>query len=75
MYGITRDAVNKRITIVFRGTENKLAFGSNWGSNVSINHKEVEIPEVLKGKVDGDQLKFHTGFHSKYNFICMRCLE
>jgi len=76
VYGITRDSANKRITIVFRGTENKNAFVSNWGSNASINHKEVEIPEVLKGKVDGDQLKFHTGFHSKYNLICiMRCLE
>jgi len=74
VYGVTRDSSNKRITIVFRGTENKLAFGSNWRSNASINHKEVEIPEVLKGKIDGDELKFHTGFHSKYDIICMRCL-
>ena len=66
VYGITRDSVNKRITIVFRGTENKNAFLSNWGSNASINHKEVKIPEVLKGKVDGEELKFHTGFHGKY---------
>jgi len=64
VYGVTRDSSNKRITIVFRGTENKLAFGSNWRSNASINHKEVEIPEVLKGKIDGDELKFHTGFHN-----------
>lgn len=86
VYGITRDSINKRITIVFRGTENKLAFSSNWMTNITVTKKTVEVPQMLKGKVDKDKLKFHKGFHdylfnetvdendeagmSKYDQIC-----
>lgn len=66
VYGITRDSINKRITIVFRGTENKLAFGNNWKSNASIAKKRVDLPQTLQGKVDLKRLRFHSGF---YNYI------
>jgi len=65
VYGITRDSINKRITVVFRGTENKLAFKSNWSSNAMIAMKKVDAPEALKGKIQNDYVKFHTGFHGK----------
>jgi hypothetical protein len=61
-----RDSINKRITIVFRGTENKLAFASNWMANLTFTKKTVEAPEMLKGKVDKDKLKFHEGFHGEF---------
>ena len=66
VYGITRDSINKRITIVFRGTENKLAFGNNWKSNASIAKKRVDLPQTLQGKVDLKRLRFHSGFYSKF---------
>ncbi len=68
VYGIVRDSTRKRITISFRGTENKLALVSNWLSNFSIAKKTVDVPDVLK-EVDvlkGDSLYLHTGFHSEY---------
>lgn len=64
VYGIVKDDVKKRINIVFRGTENKLAFGSNWKSNASIFRKKVDVPESLKGKLSKDTWKFHSGFHN-----------
>mmetsp|Transcript_10271 Transcript_10271/g.12997 ORF Transcript_10271/g.12997 Transcript_10271/m.12997 type:complete len:424 (-) Transcript_10271:815-2086(-) len=63
VYGVCKDAINKRITVVFRGT-NDLAFFSNWITNASVARKDVEVPEVLKGKIDAEKLKLHTGFHN-----------
>jgi len=63
VYGVVRDSIKKRIIVVFRGTENKLAFGSNWITNASVAHTDGELPDCLKGKVDGDRLEFHYGFY------------
>ncbi len=69
VYGIVKDAINERIIVVFRGTENELAFSSNWRSNASIFFRKVELPDILKGKLSDDDgtWKFHSGFH-KYLF-------
>lgn len=66
VYGLCRDAVNKRITIAFRGTDSSLAFCSNWRSNLQIRKKRGGIPECLKHELEGDKLSFHSGFYSKF---------
>jgi hypothetical protein len=63
VYGISRDSTNKRIVLVFRGTDMTLAPVSNWKSNLSIFKKEVEVPDVLKGKLSDDNLNLHSGFY------------
>lgn len=67
VYGITKDDVNKRLTIVFRGTENELAFRSNWLSNAAFLKKEYEVPSVLKENDVVESLRLHSGF-GKYVF-------
>ena len=67
VYGVVRDSIKKRIIVVFRGTENKLAFGSNWITNASVAHTDGVLPDCLKGKVDGDRLEFHYGFYGEYD--------
>ena len=62
VYGVTKDSVNKRITLVFRGTENDLAFKTNWGTNAKIIKKKAELPEALQ-QFDG--ISVHSGFYSK----------
>jgi len=64
VYGIMKDDVNKRIVLIFRGTENKLAFWSNWLTNAFIFKTKPKIPEMLEGKFDG--VRIHKGF---YNYI------
>jgi hypothetical protein len=67
VYGVTKDDVNKRITLVFRGTENELAFRSNWLSNVAFLKKEYELPTVLEENNVVESLRLHSGF-GKYVF-------
>jgi len=67
VYGITKDDINKRLTIVFRGTENELAFKSNWLSNVAFLKKEFDLPKVLEENDVVDSLRLHSGF-GKYVF-------
>jgi hypothetical protein len=64
VYGITLDHINKRITVVYRGTVNAFATRKNWLANLSIRKKKVLAPEALKDFGDGT-LSFHTGFHGK----------
>ena len=61
VYGISRDDINKRITVVFRGT-NELG-KKDLETDVSIFQKEVPIPEVLREDVKGKELQWHTGFY------------
>lgn len=65
VYGLCKDVVNRRITVVFRGSDT-LAFWSNWKSNVSIAKKRGIIPESLKNSLEDDNLCFHSGF---YNYL------
>jgi len=67
VYGVGKDDFNKRITVVFRGTTNSLAFRSNWGTNLDVAKKSEPIPEVLKGKISGTKIRFHEGFHEYMN--------
>jgi hypothetical protein len=67
VYAVAKDDINKRITLVFRGTENKLAFRTNWLTNLYITKMKVPVPENLKKKVDFDNLRMHNGFY-KYVF-------
>jgi len=72
VYGVTRDSVNKRITVVFRGTltgYSEYTFKvsvSNWFSNLAIKKKKVEVPAILKKSEGSEVLAFHTGFYGKY---------
>jgi len=63
VYCVTKDNVNKRITLVFRGTTNSLAFRTNWGTNAKIMKKKAEIPEAFN-KLEG--ISIHGGF---YNYL------
>jgi predicted lipase len=67
VYAVAKDDINKRITLVFRGTENELALKTNWYTNLYIAKTEVPVPEYLKEKVGFENLNFHTGFY-KYVF-------
>jgi predicted lipase len=60
VYGVTKDDIQKRITLVFRGTENKLARKANWLHNLSIAKKDYEVPDAVKHIVD--RLRLHSGF-------------
>jgi pimeloyl-ACP methyl ester carboxylesterase len=69
VYGVTKDAIHKRITLVFRGTENELAFATNWSSNLYISKTKAEMKAetaaVLQAAVP-DGIWFHSGF---YNYV------
>ena len=65
VYGIAKDDINKRITVVFRGTESALAFKSNWLTNFSIMKKFVPLPPESKGQIfKKDGIWIHSGFHN-----------
>lgn len=72
VYGVTRDSINKRITVVFRGTlsgyseyTNEVS-RSNWFANVNIRRKTGKMPKVLEEDMKGMDLKFHNGFYGTY---------
>ena len=61
VYGVTKDDINKRITLVFRGTENNTeARNQNWLHNVSVAKQDIEVPHALEFIVP--RLRVHTGF-------------
>ena len=67
VYAITKDEVNRRITLVFRGTESKLAFRTNWSTNIHVSKVEGIIPPTLKQlNPHLKSIKFHSGF---YNYV------
>ena len=67
VYAVSKDDINKRITLCFRGTDNQLAYDTNWSSNLNIWKVSSPVPEVVKDKVSSDQIWFHGGFYSKLN--------
>mmetsp|Transcript_4241 Transcript_4241/g.6093 ORF Transcript_4241/g.6093 Transcript_4241/m.6093 type:complete len:420 (+) Transcript_4241:3-1262(+) len=67
VFGITKDSIKKRITLIFRGTENALAFQSNWMANFQLTKTGEELPDSLKGKLSSDKVWIHSGFHNYMN--------
>lgn len=65
VYAVTKDSVNKRITLCFRGTDNQLASDTNWATNLDIWKVEAEVPVAIKDHLEGEQIWFHKGFYSK----------
>ena len=65
-----KDDVNRRITVIFRGTDNAMAGKSNWLTNLNAMKKKVPMPNVLEGKVDVKNLGMHDGFYGKVDY-CM----
>lgn len=66
VYAVAKDDINKRVTLVFRGTHNELTSGSNWTTNMYVSKTQVDIPSYLKDKVDAASIWWHSGF---YNYI------
>ena len=71
VYAIGKDDVNRRITLVFRGTESSNLLGSasyNWKSNLQVQKTKIHpLPEVLKPllKEDGiERVWVHSGFYN-----------
>ena len=65
VYAVTKDDVNKRITLCFRGTENELSFGTNWAANLDLRKVAVPVPSAIQSKVSSDVIWFHQGFYGK----------
>ena len=68
VFGICQDSINRRITLVFRGTESSMAFKSNWEANLDIGKSAERLPETLQGKLPGGHKKvwIHSGFHGTF---------
>eukprot|EP00978_Attheya_sp_CCMP212_P046759 scaffold410065_cov50-Attheya_sp.AAC.2 len=67
VYSVVKDERNKRITLVFRGTENNLgAFRSNWLANIRSSVKMTPVPESIKGDLEFEEIGLHSGF---YDFL------
>jgi hypothetical protein len=71
VFGICQDSINKRITLVFRGTEASMAFKSNWEANLDIGKSAEQLPEALQGKLPSGHKKvwIHSGFYG----MCLFC--
>jgi hypothetical protein len=69
VFGVCTDALNQRITVVFRGTDSSMAFKSNWGANLDIIKTSETLPEILRGKLPSGKKKvwLHSGFHGTLN--------
>jgi hypothetical protein len=69
--GVTRDSINKRITVVFRGTLSGYSeytsdvSKSDWFANFSIIKKKGKMPDCLKDKLGDTDLELYTGFYGK----------
>jgi Lipase (class 3) len=66
VYAISVDRINRRVTVTFRGTDNVLAFHTNWRANVKVLKSKAEFPLCLKGKLPVEGVLFHSGF---YNYL------
>jgi len=63
VYAVGVDHINKRITLAFRGTENSLAFSTNWGANLNATKKVVELDAYFSNLVPFKQVYMHRGFY------------
>eukprot|EP00978_Attheya_sp_CCMP212_P048640 scaffold553883_cov122-Attheya_sp.AAC.1 len=64
VYSISTDEINHRIIVTFRGTDNAMAFSSNWGANIDILKVKEDVPALLKGEFKSDKVSIHKGFHT-----------
>ena len=64
VYGITKDSINKRITLIFRGSD-PLAFVNNWRTNFKFMKTKVRVPTLLEGKIKEKNVSLHKGFYGK----------
>jgi hypothetical protein len=65
VYGVTKDDVNKRITLVFRGSENALSLRTNWSANLYFNKEKANVPDAVKDVIPGG-MRIHGGY---YNYM------
>jgi len=66
VYGIVKDVCNKRIIVVFRGSQNPDFSTRDWRSNLKANLVELETPGLIRDKLDEDlkeHVNVHEGFH------------
>jgi hypothetical protein len=69
-FGVTKDDINKRIALVFRGTTNSLAFATNWTTNLTLTKTEEPLSPALTGQLGKiKEVSFHTGFWSKFSML------
>jgi len=74
VYAVAVDRINQRVTLVFRGTDNELAFYSNWATNMTVSKTKVDLPDNLKGTlpIDLDSINLHSGF---YNYLFSKTFD
>lgn len=63
VYGVAKNDIDKRITLIFRGTDNNLAMYSNWLTNAYVTKTQADN---LVGPVKDEDIWFHKGFYSKF---------
>lgn len=67
VYAVVKNSYQKRITLVFRGSENKLgAASTNWMSNLNIHVKNAEIPEIVNGNIPDKNIGLHEGYYNYF---------
>jgi len=62
VYGITVNRIDKRVTVVFRGTDNSLACFTSWMTNVRSSKCSVDLPSFFDDKCVGEA-HVHSGFY------------
>jgi len=65
VYGVVKDTKNKRIILVFRGSET----GNDWYTNIQIILKEMHTPKLIREKMEkplNESVSVHQGF---YNYL------
>jgi Lipase (class 3) len=80
VYGITKDDIHKRITLVFRGTDNALAFSTNWITNLYTSKCQGIVPVVVQaalpsgggGASSSSRIWFHSGY---FNYVFSLTLD
>jgi hypothetical protein len=75
VYGITKDDIHKRITLVFRGTDNALAFTTNWITNLYTSKCQGIVPDAVQAALPGgasSRIWFHSGY---YNYVFSLTLD
>jgi len=66
VYGIVKDVCNKRIIVVFRGSQPPDFSTRDWRSNLKANLVELETPALIRDNLEEDlkeHVLVHEGFH------------
>eukprot|EP00573_Skeletonema_grethae_P012825 CAMPEP_0201694300 /NCGR_PEP_ID=MMETSP0578-20130828/6621_1 /ASSEMBLY_ACC=CAM_ASM_000663 /TAXON_ID=267565 /ORGANISM="Skeletonema grethea, Strain CCMP 1804" /LENGTH=385 /DNA_ID=CAMNT_0048179969 /DNA_START=8 /DNA_END=1165 /DNA_ORIENTATION=+ len=64
VYGVVKDIVNKRVTVVFRGSTG--GDTRDWQTNFTAQLEDLRTPKLLKGSLKGklkERLLVHRGFY------------